>query len=114
MEVTKRLYYGHVNDIGMNVVANPEYKSIQEMRQSHMDYLRRKFPTEARDRLDELEDLQSQECGVNDYECFYCGFRDGIKLMIEVLYGDGKFVRKENKLQNPLPIPEDTDDEEYD
>lgn len=95
MEVIKRLYMTHMNDLNKNKWDNPEFQAAKKLIESHNEYLRQKLMGDDQQRLRELDDLQEEMIEINDYECFHSGFRDGVNLMAEMLCGNGKFIRQE-------------------
>lgn len=79
------LYYGEVRPFERSVEPCARRDAVETKIKEEKSYLKGQLSSESTERLEKLEELYTQSSAFEYTDCFACGLRFGILLMIEVL-----------------------------
>jgi len=90
--ILEHLYYGEIypaENIGVN---SSEMQIVGEMLKDVKEKLLENLSGSELEYFKELDELQSKSAGIYGYECFTCGFKIAILIMVEALSGKDDFT----------------------
>lgn len=87
MNYIKDLYYGNMNSSIQKFSNNSQYSNLMKREAGIYDELTGKLGDKESKLLKDLCELQSQINDITSIDNYTTGFRDGAKLMIDVLLG---------------------------
>lgn len=90
MGFIKELYYGNISGEMQKVASGSEYQKLAAVCDKLYRELQQKLSEEDMPRLEEFSSASFDMIGLTAEENYTLGFRDGAKMMIDVLIGENK------------------------
>lgn len=93
MNYIKELYYGNISPSAQKFVKGSEYAKLLKSNDELRDQLKASISSEDIKIVDVICENYSNLISISSEENYVSGFRDGAKLMLDILIGENKNLR---------------------
>lgn len=95
MDIIKDLYYGNISPSTQRFLKDSEYSKLLKSSEALREEMEQKLSDKDTHKLDILCETYSRLMSITAADNYASGFRDGAKLMIDILFG-----KNENLISN--------------